>query len=201
MIIQNYNTIYNNYCISYLSHNLEIPTLLCLIRKNLEVVFSDLKIFYGFNNLVAELFSKQKNIVNYDYLLNNKKKFGCIYECKENFNLHPLTSLIKDMNINFKIKKEPLNSYLSKKCLIIEKNRRIYLNENKIKKLKEFVISKGYEIVNENCNINELGCVAGVESPELYLSAYKGLKTYLVDDGYCLDIYKKIFPENGIFNE
>lgn len=201
MIIQNYNTIYNNYCISYLSHNLEIPTLLCLIRKNLEVVFNDLKIFYGFNNLVAELFSKQKNILNYDYLLNNKKKFGCIYECKENFNSHPLASLIKDMDVDFKIKKQPLNNAFSKKCLIVEKNRRINLSENKIKKLKEFVVSKGYEIVNENYNINELGCIAGVESAELYLSAYRGLNTYLVDDGYCLDIYKKIFPENGIFNE
>ena len=201
MIIENYNMIYNNYCISYLSHNLEIPTLLCLLRKNLECNFPELKIFYAFNNLVAELFSKQKNVINFDFLNNNKKKFGCIYECKENFNVHPLNYLLTDLNINLKIKKNILIKKLGKKCLIIEKNRRAIINETKLKKLKEFVVNKGYQIVTEDFNINELGCIAGIESSELYLGAYRGLETILVDDNYCSDIYQKIFPENIIFNQ
>jgi hypothetical protein len=200
MIIENYNMIYNNYCISYLSHNLEIPIILLLIRKNLEEYFPELKIFYGFNKLVSGNFNKQKNIIDFDFLINNKKKFGCIYDCKENFKVHPLTSLILDTNINLVVKKEPLVKNLSKKCLIIESTRRTTLNSNKLKKLKEFIISKGYEIVNEDYNVNELGCIAGLESPELYLGAYRGLETILVEDSYCKDIYKKIFPENIIFS-
>lgn len=200
MIIENYNMIYNNYCISYLSHNLEIPIILLLIRKNLEKYFPELKIFYGFNKLVSGNFNKQKNIIDFDFLINNKKKFGCIYDCKENFKVHPLTSLILDTNINLVVKKEPLVKNLSKKCLIIESTRRTTLNSNKLKKLKEFIISKGYEIVNEDYNVNELGCIAGLESPELYLGAYRGLETILVEDSYCKDIYKKIFPENIIFS-
>lgn len=200
MIIENYNMIYNNYCISYLSHNLEIPIILLLIRKNLEKHFPELKIFYGFNKLVIGKFNKQKNIIDFDFLIKNKKKFGCIYECKENFKVHPLTSLILDTNINFVVKKEPLIKNLSKKCLIIKSTARTTLNLNKLKNLKEFIISKGYEIVDEDCNINELGCIAGIESPELYLGAYRGLETILVEDNYCKDIYKKIFPENIIFN-
>ena len=192
--------IYNNYCISYLSHNLEIPIILLLIRKNLEKYFPELKIFYGFNKLVSGNFNKQKNIIDFDFLINNKKKFGCIYDCKENFKVHPLTSLILDTNINLVVKKEPLVKNLSKKCLIIESTRRTTLNSNKLKKLKEFIISKGYEIVNEDYNVNELGCIAGLESPELYLGAYRGLETILVEDSYCKDIYKKIFPENIIFS-
>ena len=192
--------IYNNYCISYLSHNLEIPIILLLIRKNLEEYFPELKIFYGFNKLVSGNFNKQKNIIDFDFLINNKKKFGCIYDCKENFKVHPLTSLILDTNINLVVKKEPLVKNLSKKCLIIESTRRTTLNSNKLKKLKEFIISKGYEIVNEDYNVNELGCIAGLESPELYLGAYRGLETILVEDSYCKDIYKKIFPENIIFS-
>lgn len=200
MIIENYNMIFNNYCISYLSHNLEIATILCLIRNKLEKCFPELKIFYGFNNLIAERFNKQKNIINFDFLINNKKKFGCIYECKENFNTHPLTSLIIDSNIDLTIEKTPFKNVFSKKCLIINKTQRTALNKNKEKKLKEFVISKGYEIVNENYNINELGCIAGLESLELYLGAYRGLETILVDDNYSTNIYKKILPENIIFN-
>lgn len=192
--------IYNNYCISYLSHNLEIPIILLLIRKKLEEYFPELKIFYGFNKSVSGNFNKQKNIIDFDFLINNKKKFGCIYDCKENFKVHPLTSLILDTNINLVVKKEPLVKNLSKKCLIIESTRRTTLNSNKLKNLKEFIISKGYEIVNEDYNVNELGCIAGLESPELYLGAYRGLETILVEDSYCKDIYKKIFPENIIFS-
>lgn len=200
MIIENYNMIYNNYCISYLSHNLEIPIILLLIRKNLEKYFPELKIFYGFNKSVSVNFNKQKNIIDFDFLIKNKKKFGCIYDCKENFKVHPLTSLILDTNINLVVKKEPLVKNLSKKCLIIESTRRTTLNSNKLKKLKDFIISKGYEIVNEDYNVNELGCIAGLESPELYLGAYRGLETILVEDNYSKDIYKKIFPENIIFS-
>ena len=84
--------------------------------------------------------------------------------------------------------------------MIVKNSKRISLNETKEKKLKEFILSKGYEIVYENYNINDLGCVAGIESFELYLAAYRGLETILVEDNYSSNIYKKIFPENIIFS-
>lgn len=194
--------IYNNYCISYLSHNNEIPTILCLIRKVLEKNFPELKIFYAFNNRITEFFSKQKNVINYDFLIENKNKFGCIFECKENFNNHPLSSIFNNLNINFEIEKDPLvNNKKSNKCLLITKNSRISLSENKIKKLKELVLCKGYQIINENelINYNDIGCVAGLESAEIFLASYRDLQTFFVDEGYSTNIYKKIFPKNIIF--
>jgi len=202
MIIENYNMIYNNYCISYLSHNSEIPTILCLIRKNLEKSFPELKIFYAFNNKMVEFFSKQKNVISYDCLVENKNKFGCIFECKENFKTHPLLPLFNNLKINFEIDKDPLPKTNSKKCLLISKNIHMSLPEIKINKLKEYVLSKGYEVIKDNelINYNNISCVAGLESAEIFLAAYKGLETFLIDEGYSTDIYKKFFPKNIIFN-
>lgn len=203
MIIENYNKIYNNYCISYLGNSFEIPIILFLIRKNLELSFPELKIFYGFNNQMADYFQKQKNIVNFDFLINHKNKFGCIYECKENFNNHPLDSVLLNINIDLKIKKIPIHKELPRNCLIVSKNDRFSINESKLNLLQNYIIKRGFNILPEdsNPNLNEIGCVAGVESPELYLGAYRGLETILVDDGFCSDIYRKIFPENIIFNQ
>jgi hypothetical protein len=202
MIIENYNMIYNNYCISYLSHNSEIPTILCLIRKNLERSFPELKIFYAFNNKMVEFFSKQKNVISYDCLVENKNKFGCIFECKENLKTHPLLPLFNNLKINFEIDKEPLPKNNSRKCLLISKNIHMSLPENKIRKLKEYILSKGYEVIKDNdlINYNNINCVAGLASAEIFLAAYKGLETFLVDEGYSKDIYNKIFPKNIIFN-
>ena len=197
MIIENYNMIYNNYCISYLSHNNEIPTILCLIRKNLEKSFPELKIFYAFNNRTAEFFSKQKNVINYDCLVENKNKFGCIFECKENLKIHPLIPLFNNLKINFEIDKDH-----PKKCLLISKNTNMSLSEDKINKLKQYISIKGYEVIKDNelINYNNISCVAGLASAEIFLAAYKGLETFLVDEGYSKDIYNKIFPKNIIFN-
>ena len=201
MIIENYNMIYNNYCISYLSHNNEIPTILCLIRKNLERNFPELKIFYALNNRVAEFFSKQKNIINYDTLIKNKSKFGCIFECRENFNNHPLAPLFNNLKIDFEVEKDPLPKNNSKKCLLIKKNNRISIPENKLIKLKEYIFNKGYQVINDDelINYNNISCVAVLESAEIFLAAYKGLETFLIDDSYSTEIYKKIFPKNIIF--
>ena len=202
MIIENYNMIYNNYCISYLSQNNEIPTILCLIRKNLEKSFPELKIFYAFNNRTAEFFSKQKNVINYDCLIKNKNKFGCIFECKENLKVHPLLPLFNNLKINFEIEKDHLPKNNSKKCLLISKNTNMSLSEDKINKLKEYISIKGYEVIKDNelINYNNISCVAGLASAEIFLAAYKGLETFLVDEGYSKDIYNKIFPKNIIFN-
>jgi hypothetical protein len=200
MIIENYNMIYNNYCISYLSHNNEIPAILCLIRKNLERNFPELKIFYAFNNRMTEFFSKQKNVINYDRLIENKNKFGHIFECKESLNNHPLLPFLN--KINLEVEKDPLPRNNFKKCLLIKKNINMSLSEKKIEKLKEYISSKGYEVIKDDelINYNNISCVAGLESAEIFLAAYRGLETFLVDEGRSTEIYKKIFPKNIIFN-
>jgi hypothetical protein len=202
MIIENYNTIYNNYCISYLSHNNEIPAILCLIRKNLEKNFPELKIFYAFNNKMTEFFSKQKNVINYDRLIKNKNKFGHIFECKENLNSHPLLPFFDKIKINLEVEKDPFPKNNFKKCLLIKKNINMSLSENKIIKLKEYISSKGYEVIKDDelINYNNISCVAGLESAEIFLAAYRGLDTFLIDEGRSTEIYKKIFPKNIIFN-
>jgi hypothetical protein len=202
MIIENYNTIYNNYCISYLSHNNEIPAILCLIRKNLEKNFPELKIFYAFNNKMTEFFSKQKNVINYDRLIENKNKFGHIFECKESLSSHPLLPFFDKIKINLEVEKDPLPKNNFKKCLLIKKNINMSLSENKIIKLKEYISSKGYEVIKDDelINYNNISCVAGLESAEIFLAAYRGLDTFLIDEGRSTEIYKKIFPKNIIFN-
>jgi len=202
MIIENYNTIYNNYCISYLSHNNEIPAILCLIRKNLEKNFPELKIFYAFNNRMTEFFSKQKNVINYDRLIENKNKFGHIFECKESLNSHPLLPFFDKIKINLEVEKDPLPKNNFKKCLLIKKNINMSLSENKIIKLEEYISSKGYDVIKDDelINYNNISCVAGLESAEIFLAAYRGLDTFLIDEGRSTEIYKKIFPKNIIFN-
>ena len=76
------------------------------------------------------------------------------------------------------------------------------LSEDKINKLKQYISIKGYEVIKDNelINYNNISCVAGLASAEIFLAAYKGLETFLVDEGYSKDIYNKIFPKNIIFN-
>ena len=135
-------------------------------------------------------------------MIENKNKFGHIFECKESLSSHPLLPFFDKIKINLEVEKDPLPKNNFKKCLLIKKNINMSLSENKIIKLKEYISSKGYEVIKDDelINYNNISCVAGLESAEIFLAAYRGLDTFLIDEGRSTEIYKKIFPKNIIFN-
>ena len=62
------------------------------------------------------------------------------------------------------------------------------------------LLLRSFEVIRDNelINYNNISCVAGLASAEIFLAAYKGLETFLVDEGYSKDIYNKIYQDYSV---
>lgn len=198
MLLSNYQKVYKNYCISYLSDNFIYPIILSNLRPEIENVYNNLNIYYCYKGIIYEKFKNKKNIISKEFLELNYNNFGYVYEIKEDFINSEIEELINFDKINAysqKIKKD------SNKCLLIKSNLTKTLNNEDVEKIKIFVNKKGFILVENVVNINEIGAVAGIESPELFSAAFYGLPTYLIEKyAVNLNVYKKLFKNKEILS-
>ena len=198
MLLPNYQKTYKNYCISYLGDNFIYPIILSNLRLKIEKAYKELNIYYCYNRTVYEKFKKKKNVIERNFLENNEKNFGFIYEIKEDFIVSPIEELIdfEKIRINIKSKKTDSN-----KCLLIKSTPFKKLNDQDVVKINNFVSKKGYFLTEKVEKIEEIGAIAGVESPELFSAAFYGLPTFLFNKNCLnLNVYKKLFLNQEILN-
>lgn len=198
MILPNYQKIHKNYCISYFGDNFIYPIILSNLRKELETIYEKLNIFYCYKGIIYEKFKNKKNVININFVENNKDHFGYNYELKENFLFSTLEELINFDKINFKIQNKKMNS---SKCLLIKENKMKKLKYTDIIKIRSKLEKKGYTIVDKVKNIEEIGCVAGIESPEIFSAAFYGIPTFIFENySIHINVYKKLFVNGEILN-
>lgn len=198
MILSNYQKIYKNYCISYFGDNFIYPIILSNLRKHFEKLHSDLNVFFCYNNIIYEKFKNKKNVINKNFIENERSFFGYVYNIKENLIESPIEDLINDEDFKFHFEKKEQNT---KKCLLIKKNNNNILSFLEIEKIKNKITKNGYELVDNVKNINEIGAVAGLESPEIFSAAFYGIPTFLLESkSININVYKKLFPNQEILN-
>lgn len=198
MLLPNYQKIHKNYCISYLGDNFIYPIILSNLRSEIENAYGNLNIYYCYKGIIYEKFKTKKNIISKEFLELNHNNFGYVYEIKEDFVNSEIEGLINFEKIKTYPEKTKKNS---NKCLLIKKNSTKTLNNEDVEKIRIFVNKKGFILVENVVNINEIGAIAGIESPELFSAAFYGLPTYLINKhAINLNVYKKLFKNKEILS-
>lgn len=198
MILPNYQKIYKNYCISYFGDNFIYPIILSNLRSEIEKTYNNLNIFYCYKGIIYEKFKNKKNVINKIFAEENRNNFGHNYEIKENFLFSDLEELLNFEKLKLKIENKKINS---SKCLLIKENKINKLKFTDIIKIKSKLEKKGYNVVEKVENIQEIGCVAGIECPEIFSAAFYGIPTYIFENySININVYKKLFVNGEILN-
>lgn len=169
-----------------------------ILRPKLEEFFSGLNIHICCKDEDIEFLGTENSITMSNFRL-MKNKFAHVYEFLTSSETHPIEELLKECEItNYSINVPTLNLQTNK-CKIISQGSypTKNLTSNQINKLQNMAITKGYEITD---NLNEANWVIGVESVDLFESAYKGIKTTLIKTGLGHNLYQKMFPNGEVLD-
>ncbi len=185
----------NNYCICYFGYADEYLIQLRLLTPVLEAEFPGLNLFIGCKDDKLHLLGNKAMKIT--ELKARKEEFAYIKELRFNGSIHPVQAFLDESKIaHYGV---PVGtSVKTTKCVIISKSQypTMPLETAQIEKLKGMAKDRGFEPVLDE-NIDNAGLVMGVESPQLFEAAGRGIETALVPSGHGTRLYKGMFG-NGV---
>lgn len=199
--LDQYAKIKNNYCIVYLGASNEYLVQLKLLRPFFELRFKELNIFYCCRDECFKYLEEDKKSIKLTDLKNQKNNFAHIRELTYDGQSHPIMQLIDEANIkNYTIPVEPAKEFTNI-CLIktFGSYPTVSLLKSQIKTIQRLASQQNLEVKIDEDHRNA-GVVYGVESVELFESAAKGLKTYLIPTGKGEQLYKNMFKNGEVLN-
>lgn len=190
---KNYVKIKDNCYISYLGFNKEFIVCLNYLLPYIKKELKELNI----RVILRKEYCEKYNGIDINSI--NPKEIGFMHEIKCDMKSNPIENFFQ--NANIKIPSFQFAEYKnkeSKKCIVttngLPPNKKI-----NYKKVEKRFSNMGFS-VEENGNINDAGLVVGVETEDLYEASFQGIKTILIDSGVGGSFYKKLFPNNQIFD-
>lgn len=187
----------NNYCVCYFGYSDEYLIQLRLLKPVLETEFPGLNIYIGCQDDKAHLLGDSSYVLRITELKAKKEDFAYIKELRFDGSAHPVLNFLDESKIvHFGV---PVGiSIKTTKCVIVTKSQYPTkpLEIAQIETLKKMARDNGFEPVLDE-TIKNAGLVMGVESPDLFEAAGRGIETVLVPTGLGTRLYKGMFS-NGI---
>lgn len=196
--LPHYATIKNRYCICYLGSCNEYILQLLYLRSAIEKELPGIELWIAHKNEVSYLVKDYNKTISITKLQNNKRNFAYIRNLKCNMRDHPIMELIEESEIllsSLVVPKSPRTT----KCIICPKGflPTRSMSPKIIEKIISHCVVKGYD-VEIGTDIEGAGWVVGVENEQLFLAAFRGIKTSLIPTGIGTDFYKKLFSQGEI---
>lgn len=192
--LSNYIAIKNKYCITYNGPCADYLIQLVNLRPIIEKQFPGLEVHISYADRFHYLLENEPRIIQFSKL--SQKEFSYIRELKTDMYKHPVLELLEESKITippnyFKITND------NRKCVIVPNG--VCPPNSPIKNVKELhnmFTAKGYHVEIDS-NVNDAGCVVGIESEKLYWAATHGIRTFLVPTGIGTRLYSMMFQENA----
>jgi regulator of extracellular matrix RemA (YlzA/DUF370 family) len=193
---EQYSKIINNYCILYSGYSDEYLVLLKFLTSAIEKQYFPIKLTIACKDDKVHLAGK--NAVGLSQL--NKRLYSYVYTLSYDGIRHPIEHLIEDSKIRFNFI-DSTKSLLTNRAVIITQGNHPTksLTSLQIEKLRQKLLDKGFS-VEINGNVEFAGCVAGVESPDLFNAAINETMTFLVPTGIGTRLYKKLFLKGEVWD-
>ena len=197
---EQFSKIKDNYCICYFGHCDEYLVQLRLLKNVLEREFKELNIFFSCKDEKTS-FLEGLEIVQITQIKQRKNEFAHIKEIRCNGVSHPIEDLMLESGITNFVVTEKFESP-TRKCVIVTKGTMPTksLDEMEVKTFENMAKKLGYHVSLNDKSISGAGWVIGVESPQLFEAAGKGIKTTLIDTGVGTRLYKNMFPNGNVLH-
>lgn len=195
-----YSKIKDNYCICYFGHADEYLIQLKLLKDVIKRNFQGLNIHFGCRDEKVHLLSDCDNVLKVTQIKARKAEFAHIKEIKSDGTSHPIEDLllgsgVTNMFVSNQQKTETVKCVIVTKGILPTGN----LGDNQIKSLEKMAKEQGYYVSIDDKSIEGAGWIIGVESPQLFEAAGKGIRTTLVPTGVGTRLYKNMFPNAEVF--
>ena len=195
---EHYAKIRNNYCICYFGVAEEYLVQLKMLYDSMNHRFPDLNLYLGCKDESLHRLNGIDKILPLSQIKVRKRDFIHIKELTYDGKNHPVETFMKesDVSIWMKAKETPQET---NKGVILTKGHYPTTNmmEKEISFLKKYISEKGYE-PQVDADIENAGFVAGVENPDLFEAAYRGIKTALLPTGKGENLYRSLVPNGEI---
>lgn len=190
-----YSKIKDNYCICYFGHADEYLIQLRLLKDVMKRDFKGLNIYFGCKDEKVHLLNDCGNVLKVTQIKARKSEFAHIKEIKSNGISHPIEDLLLGSGVTNMFVSDKQESETTK-CVIVTKGilPTGNIGDDKVKSLEIMAKEQGYHVSIDDKNIIGAGWVIGVESPQLFEAAGKGIRTTLVPTGLGTRLYKNMFP-------
>lgn len=194
-----YSKVKDNYCICYFGHADEYLIQLKLLKDVMKTNFQGLNIYFGCRDEKVHLLC-DCSVLKITQIKARKADFAHIKELKADGQSHPVEDLLLGSGVTNMFITDKQESETTK-CIIVTKG--VFptgnLGENQIKSLETMAKDQGYCVSIDEKNVEGAGWVIGVESPQLFEAAGRGVRTTLVPTGVGTRLYKNMFPNGEVY--
>jgi hypothetical protein len=137
------------------------------------------------------------NVLLQSELRSRYEEFAQVKEITFDGAEHPVEQLLRECGITVTADTPPPRDHTNIFAIITKANHPTRnLETRHIETFKKMAKEDGYE-VRLDCDVDQAGVVAGVESLQLFEAASRGIKTILVPTGVGTRLYRNLFP-NGV---
>jgi len=192
-----FSKVKDHYCICYFGHADEYLIQLRLLQKKMEREFKGLNIFFGCKDDKVHLLEGCPGVLKISQIKERKHEFAHIKEIKSDGRTHPIEELLVESGMTNLFVTDKAEA-TTNKCVIVTRSvlPTGNLGTQEINDLERTARAKGFS-VSFDSGIEGAGWVVGVESPQIFEAAGRGVRTTLVPTGVGTRLYKAMFP-NGV---